>query len=107
MPGFLLHLNAMVTCSHGGVATPMTTIPNVLVMGQPIAVMPVPYGVVGCALPPPPAANGPCATAAWVTASICVSSYLNPVLLADSKAICVPSGTPLLISTTQISVSGI
>jgi hypothetical protein len=106
LPGFLLHLNAMVNCAHGGIATPMTTIPNVLVMGQPITVMTVPYGIVGCALPPPIAANGPCVTAMWVSAALCVSSYGNPVLLQDSQAICAPSGTPLLISTTQMCVAG-
>jgi hypothetical protein len=106
LPGFLLHLNAMVNCAHGGVATPMTTIPNVMVMGQPISVMPVPYGIIGCTLPPPIAANGPCVTATWITASTSVSSYGNPVLLQDSQSICAPSGTPLLITATQTCVFG-
>jgi hypothetical protein len=99
VPGFLLHLNAMVNCAHGGMATPMVTIPNVMVMGQPISVMPVPYGVVGCALPPPIAANG-------LTAATRVLSYGTPVLLQDSQALCAPSGTPLLITATQTCVFG-
>lgn len=106
MPGFLLHLNATVKCAHGGIATPMMTIPNVAVMGQPISVLPVPYGVVLCALPPPPAANGPCVSAMWLSAAVCVTSYGNPVLLQDSQAICAPSGTPLLITLTQTCVFG-
>lgn len=60
----VLHAN----CAHGGMAMPMTTVPNVLVMGQPISVT-VPYGIVGCALPPPIAANGPCVTAMWISSS--------------------------------------
>jgi hypothetical protein len=106
VPGFLLHLNAAVNCAHGGIATPMMTIPNVMVMGQPISVMTAPYGVVGCALPPPIAANGPCVTAMWLSASTSVFSYGNQVLLQDSQALCAPSGTPLLITATQTCVFG-
>jgi len=106
LPGFLLHLNAMVTCAHAGTATPMSTIPNVLVSGQPIVIQTIPYGVLGCTLPPPPAANGPCVTATWLTAATRVFSYGNPVLLQDSMSICAPSGTPLLITATQTRVLG-
>jgi hypothetical protein len=106
MPGFLLHLNAAVTCAHAGTATPMATIPNVLVMGQPVVVQTVPYGIVGCTLPPPIVANGPCVTAAWLSGSLCVFAYGNPVLLQDSQALCAPSGTPLLILGTQVAVFG-
>ena len=108
MPGFLLHQNAVVTCSHTGKATPSSTIPNVKVSKQPIAVQPFPWVVApGCTLPPPPAANGPCVTAAFITASLCITSYELPVLLFDSQSICAPSGTPLIISTTQVLVKGI
>ena len=106
MPGFLVHLNAVVMCAHGGRAMPMSTIPNVLVSGQPIAIQTIPYGIVGCTLPPPIVANGPCVTATWLSAAKRVFSYGNPVLLQDSLSICAPSGTPLLISATQTRVFG-
>jgi hypothetical protein len=106
VPGFLLHLSAMVTCAHGGRATPMTTVPKVLVGGQPIAVRTSPHGIIGCALPPPPGANGPCVTAAWVTSAVSVLSFGQPVLLQDSQAICAPSGTPVIIMATQTKVLG-
>lgn len=106
MPGFLVHLNAMVNCAHAGMATPTSTIPNVLVSTQPIAVQTIPYGIVGCTLPPPPAANGPCVTATWLSAAKRVFSYGNPVLLQDSVSICAPSGTPLVITGTQTRVFG-
>jgi hypothetical protein len=106
MPGFLLHLNATVTCSHAGKATPMSVVPNVLVMGQPIVVRTSPWGVAGCALPPPPAANGPCVTAMFQTSALRVTSQGMPVLLQDSQALCAPSGTPLLIMVTQTRVLG-
>lgn len=106
MPGFLLHQGAVVTCAHGGQAIPAAPVPNVLVMAQPIAVMHIPWQVAGCALPPPPAANGPCVTAMFLTSALRVTSYGNPVLLLDSKSLCAPSGTPLLIATTQTRVFG-
>ncbi len=87
MPGFLLHVGATVLCSHGGQA--QATVPNPRV-----------------ALPPPPAANGPCVTAQWIVAAIRVTAGDQPVLLQDSQAICTPTGTPLMIVQTQIRVKG-
>jgi hypothetical protein len=106
MPGFLLHLGATVLCSHGGQAQPTVVNPRVLVNGQPTVTLPTPYVVAGCALPPPPAANGPCVTGQFVTASTRVLSNGQPLLLLDSQAICAPTGTPLLIVMTQTRVTG-
>ena len=66
MPGFLLHLGATVMCAHGGQAQPTAVQPRVLVSGQPVVTLAAPYVVAGCALPPPPAANGPCVTAQFI-----------------------------------------
>ena len=65
-----------------------------------------PYVVAGCALPPPPAANGPCVTAQWITGATRVTSNGQPLLLLDSQAICAPTGTPLVIVMTQTRVTG-
>ena len=91
MPGFLLHVGATVLCAHAGQAQPTVPNPRVTVSGQPIVMLPGPYVVAGCTLPPPPAANGPCVTAQWL----------------DSQAICAPTGTPLLVTVTQVRVSGV
>jgi hypothetical protein len=107
MPGFLLHLGATVLCSHAGQAVPTVPNPRVTVLGQPTVTMPTPYVVAGCVLPPPPAANGPCVTAMWVTAATRITSSGQPLLLLDSQAICAPSGTPLLITVTQTRATGI
>ncbi|MDR4480909.1 MAG: hypothetical protein R3B37_14335 [Nitrospira sp.] len=107
MPGFLLHLGATVMCSHAGQATPTSPNPRVLVSGQPTVALTSVYAVAGCTLPPPPAANGPCVTAQYVTAATRVSSSGQPLLLIDSQAICVPSGTPLLATVTQTRVTGV
>ncbi len=106
MPGFLLHVGATVTCSHGGQAQPTAPNPRVAVMGMPTVALTSPYVVAGCAFPPPPAANGPCVTAQFVTGSVRVTSMGQPLLLLSSQAICVPTGTPLLIAATQTRVTG-
>ncbi|MDX6694821.1 MAG: hypothetical protein QOF02_2424 [Blastocatellia bacterium] len=105
MPGFLLHLGATVLCSHAGQATPVVVNPRVTVSGQPTVQISSPYVVAGCALPPPPAANGPCVTAQFVTSATRVTSMGQPLLLLDSQAICVPTGTPLMIVVTQMRVT--
>jgi hypothetical protein len=107
MPGFLLHLGATVLCSHAGQAQPTAPNPRVMVNGTPTVTLAAPYVVAGCALSPPPAANGPCVTAQFVTAATRVTSNGQPLLLLDSQAICAPTGTPLIIVVTQTRVTGI
>src|SRR4030081_2237981 len=101
MPGFLVHVGATVLCSHGGQAQPTVPNPRVTVMGMPTVLMTAPYVVAGCALPPPPAANGPCVTAQWLSGTTRVLSNGQPLLVQSSQAICAPTGTPLLILVTQ------
>src|SRR3954453_11461934 len=101
MPGFLLHFGATVLCAHAGQAQPTAVNPRVLVMGQPTVTLAGPYVIAGCAMPPPIAGNGPCVTAQFVTSATRVLSNGLPLLLLDSQAICVPTGTPLLIVLTQ------
>ena len=106
MPGFLLHQGATVLCAHAGQAMPTAPNPRVKVSGQMVVTQPTVYTVAGCALPPPPAANGPCVTAQWITGSLRVKVGGMPVLLQDSQALCVPTGTPLTIVVTQVRVKG-
>jgi hypothetical protein len=107
MPGFLIHQGATVLCAHAGQAQPTVVNPRVTVNGMPTVTMAAPYVVAGCALPPPPAANGPCVTAQFLTAATRVTSSGQPLLLLDSQAVCAPTGTPLLIVATQTRVTGI
>jgi len=106
MPGFLLHQGATVLCMHAGQAQPTVPNPRVMVNGMPTVAITGPYVVAGCALPPPPAANGPCVTAQFTTAATRITSNGQPLLLLDSQAICVPTGTPLMIVMTQTRVTG-
>ena len=107
MPGTLLHVGATVLCAHGGQAQPMVPNPRVTVSGMPTVTVASPYAVAGCAMPPPTAGNGPCVTAQFVTSALRVTSNGQPLLLMDSQAICVPTGTPLIIAVTQPRVTGI
>ncbi len=105
MPGFLIHVGASVLCAHGGQAQATAPNPRVSVSGQPSVTLSAPWLVAGCALPPPPGANGPCISAQFVTAATRVTSNGQPLLLFDSQAICAPTGTPLLIVASQTRVT--
>ncbi|MBC6962259.1 MAG: hypothetical protein DWB48_05895 [Nitrosomonas sp.] len=104
MPGFLVHVGAQVLCSHGGQAQPTAPNPRVLVSGQPTVLITAPYSVIGCALPPPPGANGPCVTGQWLSGTARVFSNGQPLVVQSSSSVCAPTGTPLLITVTQTRV---
>jgi len=105
MPGFIVHVGAVVQCAHGGMAQPTVPNPRVLVSGQPTATIAAPFVVAGCGFPP--VSGGPCVTAQWVTGSVRVLSNGQPLVLQSSQAVCVPTGTPVLITTTQPRVLAI
>lgn len=105
MPGYLVHLGATVTCMHSGVAQPMVSSPRVRVGGRPIALQTSPYAIAGCSL----AASGQpfCISAQWIKAATRVKANGVPVVLYDSQAVCIPTGTGLTIQMTQVRVKGI
>jgi hypothetical protein len=105
MPGFLVQVGATVMCAHGGQAQATVPSPRVLLGGQPAVAQPAPWVVAGCAFVPP-AGNGPCVTANWVTGAVRVLAGGQPLLLQDSQAVCVPTGTPLTVLVTQVRVTG-
>ncbi|RXH56516.1 hypothetical protein GRAN_3373 [Granulicella sibirica] len=78
-----------------------------MVSGQSTVLISGPYAVAGCTLPPPIVANGPCVTATWIppSGSTRVLSNGQPLVVLSSQALCVPSGTPLIISVTQTRVT--
>lgn len=105
MPGFLVHLGAVVTCAHGGQAQPTMPNPRVLVSKQPIVTQAAPYTIAGCPQPVPPAGPGPCVSAQWVLGALRVLAGGVPVVLSSSPAVCVPAGS-LTVVTTQLRVKG-
>jgi len=100
VPGYLLTMSCVVTCSHGGKAQPTAPNPRVKIMGQPVPMISAPFMIAGCAFPPPPVANGPCVSAPWLppTGTVRVKSMGQPLLCQSSQAIAVPTGTPLIIA---------
>jgi hypothetical protein len=106
MPGFLLNAGSTVMCAHAGQAKPTMPMSRVRVMGMPVTVQPFPYAIAGCFNPPPPANVGPCIIGNWIVAALRVKAMGMPVLLQDSQAICVPTGTPLMVVVTQMRVKG-
>lgn len=101
MPGFLLHVGATITCMHAGQAQPLTPYPRVMVGGQPIVTQNGQYAIAGCS------STMPCAIAQWVTSATRVKASGVPVLLIDSQATCIPTGSGLMILVTQTRVGGI
>ena len=69
MPGFLLHVNAVMTCIHvAGQAKIAPTQPRVLVSGQAVATIPpgLPtIAVIGCPFTIPGPKPQPCVTVRW------------------------------------------
>lgn len=105
MPGFMLHSGATVLCTHAGMAQPTAPFPRVTVSGQPIVTLASPYTVAGCTFPAMSSGAPPCATAQFVSSAVRVTAMGQPVLLMDSQATCIPTGTPLMIVATQPRVS--
>ena len=91
-------------CAHGGVAQPLSPNPRVLVSGQPVVTLTSPYAIAGCAFPP--VSGGPCVTAQFMIGAARVQATGVPVLLQTGVAVCVPTGTPLIIGATQTRVTG-
>ena len=107
MPGFLVHVSAQVFCAHLGQAQPNGANARVTVGGQPTVLLTTSYTVTKCTLPPPPSANGPCASGQWLTGTTRVTSGGKPLVVNTGASICAPSGTPLIVLLTQIRVTAI
>jgi len=103
MPGPILHMGAVVMCSHGGVATPTAPNPMVLVSGMPITTIAAPWAIAGCAFVPP-GGNGPCVTGMWIVGSLQVTSNGQPVAIMTGVSTCIPTGTPMVPVSAQTLV---
>jgi hypothetical protein len=103
MPGLILTAGSTVLCAHGGKAQPSAPVPRVTLGGQPVVAQAAPHMVSGC--PFPPASGGPCVVAQWATAATRVTVMGQPVLLADSAAVCAPTGAPVNIIPVQSRVT--
>jgi len=107
MPSALINLGAVVACSHGGRATPVSPSSRVSISGQPAVVLGMTYAIADCPLPPPPIGNGPCLSGQFLTGSPRVSSQGRPLVLSSSAGVCSPTGSPLVVDAAQSRVIGI
>ena len=103
MPAPVLHVGAVVLCSHGGQAIPTVPSPVVFVSGMPVATIAAPYAIAGCAFVPP-GGNGPCVTGQWIVGSMQVLSQGQPLAIMTGTSVCVPTGTPILPVSAQTLV---
>ncbi len=114
MPGFLMHVNAVVQCTHAGPATIIPTQPRVLVTGQPVATMTAQIVVAGCAFTIPGPKPQPCITIKWLMPAARVLVMGQPAMVLPSlgpgPGLCqsaeqIPQGPPL-VSAVQPRVIG-
>lgn len=91
--GHALTQGAVVLCSHDGQAQPTLALSRVLLSGQPAVGAAAPYLVLGCRQTPP------CATAFWTSTAQRVRSAGVPLVLAESTAVCVPTGTGIVVAS--------
>ena len=104
MPAFLLHQGVVAMCLHGGRVQPLAPQTRVRLSGEPAVTQEAPWSVEGCTLAP--SAGGPCTTVRWVTGAGRLRSDGAPLLLAESQAVCAPTGTGVQVVVTQERVRG-
>ena len=98
MPAPVLHLGAVVLCTHAGPATPAAPFPRVLVSGQPVVTLASPYVITGCALT---GSAPPCVTGQWLTGAVRVLGGGVPLATMVGASTCVPNGTPMVPVNAQ------
>lgn len=99
MPAPVLHVGAVVMCSHAGSAQPLVPFPRVLVSGQPVVTIASPYVIAGCALTGTP--TPPCVSGQWLVGAVRVLAGGTPLATMAGSAVCIPTGTPMLLVSAQ------
>jgi len=89
---------------HGGQAQPVAPNPRVLVSGMPVSTLATLYVVAGCPFVPL-GGNGPCISAQWTVGATRVFAGGAPLVLQSGMAVCAPTGTGLIVMTTQPRVT--
>lgn len=117
MPGFLLHVNAVTTCTHSAMGTIAPTQPRVTVSGQAIANIAGAVTVAGCPFQIPVGAGTkpqPCVFNKWAMPSARFLVNGQPAALLpmpgpapgiSQSAEQIPQGPPI-VSTVQVRVVG-
>ena len=98
MPGFLLHTNAVLSCTHGIPAQIPPVQPRVLVSGQPVATMASQILVAGCPFTIPGPKPQPCVTVKWLMPAARALVMGQPALVQPAPGV----GPGLCLSPEQI-----
>ena len=98
MPGFLLHTNAVVQCTHGIPAQIPPVQPRVVVSGQPVATMASQILIAGCPFTIPGPKPQPCVTVKWLMPAARVLVMGQPALVQPTPGV----GHGLCLSAEQI-----
>lgn len=113
MPGFLVHVGAVITCTHAAPVNAITSNTRVLVNGLPVVTIPDTYLVTGCpfTLPIVPPKSQPCVQVQWLVPASKVLVNGQFALVQSSTGLCfsveqIPQGPPLIVAT-QPRVSGL
>ena len=105
MPGFLLHVNAVIQCTHGVPGTVVPTQTRVLVSAQPAATMTSQITVAGCPFTIPGPKPQPCVLVKWSMPSARVKVMGQPLMVVPGPgpgpAVCqspdqIPNGPPII-----------
>jgi hypothetical protein len=117
MPGFLLHVGAVMQCTHAGMATVAPSQPRVLVTGQPVATMASVISVAGCPFQVPVGVATkpqPCVLVKWLMPAARVMVVGQPAAVipapGSGPGLCqsieqIPAGPPI-VSVVQSRVIG-
>ena len=103
MSALIIDQDATVQCLHFGKATPLFPSPRVQVDGKPLITIASPYSIAACSLAG--STVPPCATGQFTTGAQRVQSdgAFVAVVLGGSST-CIPTGTPMFVTASQIRV---
>ena len=113
MPGFLLHVNVGMQCTHFAPVTVAPAQPRVVVGGQPVAIVPGLLTVAGCLFTVPGPKPQPCIRVQWTNVSTRVLVAGQAALLqaapGPGAGVClsaeqIPAGPPL-VTAMQMRVT--
>jgi len=107
MPGLLLTVNAVVTCTHAGKATPLPPTSRLSVMGMAVVTLAHSYTIAGCGFPAASSGSPPCVSGKLTVGAARVTSMGLPVGIVPATSTCVPNPTPLILTPGQQRVNAI
>lgn len=107
MPGPLLTINAVVTCTHAGPAKPVPPAGRLKVMGMAVVTLAHTYTITGCGLPAVTSGAPPCVSGKLTVGAVRVKSMGMPLGIVPATSTCVPNATPLLLAPGQQRVTAI